>query len=432
MQQWEPIFHGPSASRVHEVVQGIAGLLADHGPNPFYYLSSGYGSAALFHGYLAVCSDDPGRRLAHAAHAETCINQGIELLGQTQTRPWGLFCGAAGVGWTIDRLSRMGLLEWDPGEDPNEALDEGLMDHLAGACEPWRGRTELISGLAGMGIYLLERPAQATHEGIWRRVVDHVEALAEWHGETCTWFDPPDRIHPLQKKECPSGCYNLGLSHGIPGVMVFLARAHSAGHERAGRLARGSAQWLLATQAPNPDGSRFLSMLKKEPSAFPGSRVAWCYGDLGIALALAGTADALSDPGLAGAAVAIGDRILARSRATWLVKDHGLCHGTAGIAHLFNRLFQATGLQRYKEMAVELFEEVVAAWQPSAGGYPAFRSNLSQPGRGARLEPDPAGLLEGNLGVALALLAACHPVEPLWDGFLLADPTPGSLKGLLA
>ncbi len=82
--------------------------------------------------------------------------------------------------------------------------------------------------------------------------------------------------------------------------------------------------------------------------------------------------------------------------------DLSLCHGTAGTAHLFNRLFQATG--------EPIFESAAVTW---------FLRTLDL-ARTAPIAADP-GFLTGGAGIGLALLAAIHPSEPEWDRLLLSS-----------
>lgn len=102
------------------------------------------------------------------------------------------------------------------------------------------------------------------------------------------------------------------------------------------------------------------------------------------------------------------------------VRDGGFCHGAAGNAHLFNRLYQATGEAAFKIVALQYLEELLSLRREGRGigGYEAWA-----PGMGDEVDPwkPEPGLLEGGAGIALVLISALHPVLPDWDRFLLAD-----------
>ena len=95
-----------------------------------------------------------------------------------------------------------------------------------------------------------------------------------------------------------------------------------------------------------------------------------------------------------------------------------MCHGAAGLAHVFNRLFQATGDESFLMAARYWFERTLELRRPGEGiaGFSAYR-----PPNDGQEEywDDQVGILEGAAGIALALLAATTEIEPEWDRMLL-------------
>src|SRR5262249_51780261 len=122
------------------------------------------------------------------------------------------------------------------------------------------------------------------------------------------------------------------------------------------------------------------------------------------------------------AALAVALRSAARPPDQAGVRDAGLCHGAAGVGHLFNRMYQATGEPRLAEAARFWFRRALGLRQPDRGiaGFAAFMPEHD----GQERWVDEPGLLTGAAGVALALLAACTPVEPAWDCVLLVSIPP--------
>jgi hypothetical protein len=105
------------------------------------------------------------------------------------------------------------------------------------------------------------------------------------------------------------------------------------------------------------------------------------------------------------------------------VVDAGLCHGAAGLAHIYNRAWQATGDGFFAEAARAWLGRALAMRQEIEGAPHGFTAFL--PGRDGKLAwmPD-AALLTGAGGVALALMAAATAVEPCWDRILLVSLPP--------
>ncbi|HEX2223156.1 MAG TPA: lanthionine synthetase LanC family protein, partial [Thermoanaerobaculia bacterium] len=148
------------------------------------------------------------------------------------------------------------------------------------------------------------------------------------------------------------------------------------------------------------------------------SRLAWCYGDPGLAVTLLVAARGAGVPEWEKAAVDTAVSAAARPYELSRIRDAGLCHGSAGIAHLFNRLYQATGEPRLAEAARFWFDWTLEFRQPG-NGVAGFRSWNTDTDGGQMWRGD-AGFLEGAAGVGLALLAATSPIEPEWDRLLLA------------
>ncbi len=318
----------------------------------------------------------------------------------------GLHGGATRTGWTIAHLAG--------GDIADQACRE-LDDAIAGALAGWAGDFDLISGVVGLGVYALER----NHGALARAIVDHLEQRARPYGGGRAWHSGPELLSRHELSLAPDGYWNLGLAHGTPGVIALLARFAAHGFERARCLALiDDAAVFLRAAAPalGEAGGRFSSWLPASAPASP--RLAWCYGDLGVATALAGAGvhagrDELRDEGLA-----LARACAARTLDQAQILDAAICHGAAGIAHQLFRLARASADATLISGAKIWLDRVLAmrGVAPIAG-YP-------------RVDPDGAGgwrtiedgtLLSGATGVALVLHAAISDVEPSWDRLLLCD-----------
>jgi lantibiotic modifying enzyme len=146
-------------------------------------------------------------------------------------------------------------------------------------------------------------------------------------------------------------------------------------------------------------------------------RSAWCYGDPGISASLFLAANCLNNKVRQKDALKIALRAAVRLPEHAGVKDAGLCHGSAGLGHIFNRMFQATGNARLKDAARFWFQQTLKFSRKGQGfaGYSAYRSKDD----GTPEWHDEPDLLTGSAGIGLALLAAISPVAPDWDRMLL-------------
>lgn len=419
LKPWVPVLPANLRDRAKDALQAImASSPSPDDPRPGPSLAVGHAGIALLYGYayLAFPSEQHFYDLT-----QQHLERAVELLETTHSNPW-LFTGFSGVAWTVDHLQHIGLIQ--EGEDFNESVDQALWDFLS--TEPWRGLPELISGIAGIGLYALDRHGKGRGQEIVARVVDILFQKAEQTPHGLTWFDTPELLHPITRELYPRGLFNLGVAHGVPGVIGFLAMALSQGHAHARALLDSSISWLLSCRDPHENGSLFgtgFGRLEK-PNPF-GSRLTWCYGDLGIALVLLLAARLTQDSILEAEAMVMVKACATRHTPEKGIIDGCICHGAFGNAHLFCRLFQATGDEACLTRAVDFYHMGLDMRRETleAGGFLTYRP--PQPGESTR-EPWIAlpGLLEGSTGVGLALLAATTHVEPCWDRHLFVHVAP--------
>jgi len=428
---WHPLLQGPLADQALRTVREIADALPAAGlsgpASRYSSLAGGNAGEALFYAYLALhTGEEPA-----ANRAVELLDQAAEELASTPMSP-SLYAGFPGVAWTLEHLQGR-LFEADPEaadgeeeEDPFLEIDEALLTPLGRS--PWLGEYDLISGLSGIGVYALERLPRPTAAAVLERTVDRLAELAETTEDGAAWFTPPERLPDWQREIHTRGNYNLGVAHGLPGVLPVLAGAYAAG------VAAGRAKALLDSAV------RFLQARRLDPGLGIGtcfdttyapweepspSRLAWCYGDPGIAAALLATARAVGEPEWERMALDVGLQAAARPESESLIRDAGLCHGAGGLGHLFNRLYQSTGEERFAEAARFWIERALGFQAPGepVAGFRAWEINPQTKVPGWRPE---AGFLEGAAGIGLALLGALSNVEPAWDRVLLLSVrTPG-------
>ncbi len=416
---WKPIFDGPRTDRAWGAIQHVARALEGiEDWSPFgANLSGGAAGAALFFGYLAKATGD----VTALGHSNRIMGIAGDLLASNPMEPT-LYAGFTGIAWTASHLRD--LLEPEA-EDPAAGIDEVVALYLDRP--DWRESYDLIIGLVGYGVYGLERLPHGRGAELLARVVRHLDQLAVPREEGLAWFTPPEELPTWQREFAPKGYWNLGLAHGIPGVLALLGQALKVGVESATarRLLEGGMAWLLARRNQDTSlgwfGTSLSEGLPWEPH---GSRVAWCYGDLGLAVAVLQTARYAGRRDWEQMALQIARDAAARTRENRGVKDAGLCHGAAGNALIFLRLFHATGEPCFLETALDHLDWTLAFHNPSQP-YGGFPQSCAEEGEESSMHYLP-GLLEGSAGVALALLAALTDQAPNWDRHLLVSLEPGS------
>ncbi|MDB4967248.1 MAG: Lanthionine biosynthesis cyclase LanC [Myxococcales bacterium] len=344
-------------------------------------LQSGSAGHALLFAYAHRRFPDRGwdtvaqRRLDHAL---------ATLADAPPADPW-LVSGLSGIAWVAAHLGRERLVE----APDLAAVDETLLGLVQ---SNWPAHYDLLGGLGGIALYACESPhplASSLLEAIVRRL----DAAAEHSSRGATWRTEPARLRLSRFREVADGILDLGVAHGAAGLLTALATAALRGTDGARRLLDEVTRWLIDQRLPPGSAALF----PWHADGVEPARAGWCYGDPGIAAALAAAGDAVGDASWLAVAC---DAVRATASATssgLSVRAAGLCHGVAGLAHLFGRLYRTTGNAEAASMARLWLERAVAA----------------------QIGPEiPSDLFNGAVGVALALLGAIDERDPSWDRVL--------------
>ncbi len=266
---------------------------------------------------------------------------------------------------------------------------------------------DILHGGLGNGIFLFK---SGDVLGV-KEMVDGIKSLAESDKNGLKWYSLSD-----YKKN--RWTYNLGFAHGMSSIVVMLSKAYLMGveRERCAELIEGAVNYILAQKLPKGNhASVFGNYALESMEQLHSSRLAWCYGDLGIAVALWRASQALGRKDWEGEAKAL----LRHASNRRDLKGNGVtdacfCHGTSGIAHIFNRMWRETGMPECKDAAaywigqtlkMAKFEDGLAGYKTRQGAERGFRNEY--------------GLLEGIAGIGLVLLAHLSDEDPAWDECLL-------------
>jgi lantibiotic biosynthesis protein len=407
-EAWRPLLGGQVAKQAGDAIEAVAREIPKSADSSDASLAGGTAGLGVLYGYLSEV--DPRSR--YRERATRFLERAADAVASVTMSP-ALFGGFSGVAWAMRHLEGR-VLDRNGGSSTAE-VDRVLRAYVS---RPgWVGEYDLVSGLVGLGVYALERLPAPAAIGCLEGVVDRLAEIATRRDGGNTWLTPPEILPDWQRRQSPRGYYNLGLAHGVPGVIVVLGAACAAGirPRKARKLLDGAVAWLLRQERTEKSGSRFSSWSGFR-SKRESCRSAWCYGDPGVAAALFSAARSVGESEWERKALEIA-RGVARSVDRAGVVDAGLCHGAAGLGHLFNRMYQATRDEDLGETARFWFERALEMRQPGRG-IGGFRAQAARE-NGARYWEDEEGILTGASGIALALLAATTSVEPEWDRMLL-------------
>jgi lantibiotic biosynthesis protein len=422
VSRWRPILSGTTAQQALQAVDAIAesitsvtALPGERDPS----LGRGQAVLALLYAWLARTRGMPQADVL----ARRCLDEAIEA-ASTQAMNASLYGGFTGVAWAAELVDHL----LDPAaEDRSEAVDDALLRLLSRA-DRWSAPYDLVVGLTGLGVYALQRYPRPLAIECLRLVVERLHDCAQHDEHGLYWWTPlAEILNQESRKQCPSGCADLGVAHGVAGVIALLGSICGAGVAQATArpLLEGAVSWLLAHSVPTEAGPTFPVWVAPGLEPWP-ARCAWCYGDPGIAAALLVAARGVGDADWEQAAVALACRAAERPASETGVVNACFCHGAAGLAHLYNRMYQATGEPKLGAGAVYWLERTLGFYclAREAGG--SWVQGNSDPGQRERWTWSGVELVDGVVGVALVLLAAATSVEPTWDRmFLVSVPRTG-------
>lgn len=206
---------------------------------------------------------------------------------------------------------------------------------------------------------------------------------------------------------------NFSLSHGLASAVIVLSK-----NKEGKEAVKGILKYIKTYKSKNKDTlSLYPSVVEKGKKIEYNSRLAWCYGDLGIAIAFWQAGKLLSNELWKKEAIEI---MIHASIRTDLKKnkivDAGFCHGTSGVAHIFNRFYKETKLEIFNKARKYWLEQTIIILKENK-----VENFKSWQGDNGWVKDN--GLLEGVSGVGLVLLGfLTNEISDLnWDECVLLN-----------
>ena len=390
------------------------------------------GSCMLFGELDAHFPDDHWDQVAHQYMLKLQEELNHEPLGGM-----ALFNGAAGVSMAGWALSRGGLRYRKFVEVMNECIIHSCEKNRPHVAQRVGGHVRMgdydaISGIAGIGRYLLLFKNQPKMRKVLEESLEYLVALTtdievDGHSVPGWYISVEEQFLRADQEKYPHGNFNLGLAHGIPGVLSLLSLTLLEQIEVPGqkRAIRKIVNWLRQFQirVPERTGGYWPSHISWEEQiagcilTSTHERDGWCYGTPGVGRAIYLAGCALEDVSLKELAIQSFDAVFAQSEEEWQLPAPTFCHGLAGLLHLTQLMFLDTGISRFKAYRQRVLVSLLQKYQPEKEfGFCELE------GRGNELYSlDRVGVIDGAAGCALALLAVIKPIRTNWDVMFLVN-----------
>lgn len=315
--------------------------------------------------------------------------------------------GLAGFNWLMRFYAREEALELsDSMQEILEMLDAYVVDAYSFALEV--GNFDFLHGSCGLLQYLLTTQEAATYARDFVQRLD--ETKIQIDEDRIAW------ISNITFWERNEGVFNFGLAHGMPAILLMLSKIINGNYleddQTARKLLAGCVRFILSEKLDAGCASTFPHYFSDDvPRA--ESRLAWCYGDLGICITLWVAGDTLDDPFFKEEAITICLKTTKRKDPLDTgIMDAGICHGSTGVALLYLRLYQLTGVEDFRRAADFWIEDTMqrAHFEDGQAGFKMWTKDgyLNE-----------VNVLNGIAGIGLVLLTHAMETPGNWEDLLL-------------
>lgn len=211
--------------------------------------------------------------------------------------------------------------------------------------------------------------------------------------------------------------FNNGLAHGLPSIILVLSKLQNTiPNEYIKSLIYDLLNIIINYKNPeiNEKEALFLENIYFEKENHYRCRLAWCYSDLSLGWALLKTGKYLNDESIIKIAEETIEHTIKMEQSQLLLqktKQICLCHGSAGNAYIYQRIFEETGNKKFQEKA-ELWEKnAMCNYENGEIFFDPLLNNYT---------PN-FSVMDGLTGFGLYLMARKFPESQAWNTFMLLD-----------
>ncbi len=326
------------------------------------------------------------------------------------------FCtGIAGAGWVLEFLNQQEFIEIDS-DDLLSGLDEYLFEAMIVDIE--KENFDFLHGAIGYGYYFLKRYQNTKSSDLknnYKTNLDHLirslKKSSKKDENGMSW------IFDLNDKEGLRGV-NLSLSHGMSSFINFFSRlyVYNDFKDQVQDLLEDAVHYILSQRNEDVSApSMFPSWIHEGMEMNVKTRLAWCYGDLGIGISLWRAGKVLDNAEFKKIALqAIKLSTKRKDVKDALMVDAGICHGAFGVADIYNYMKAETNDPIFKDAADYWMDQglKMAIHETGDAGFMQWRGDKQK-------WKNEVNLLEGVSGIGLSIISHLAPFETKWNECLM-------------
>lgn len=317
------------------------------------------------------------------------------LAGLGREKDLGLYTGVAGISFTLEQVFKAtGQASYREGFRRGIEMIRSRAVK-AGAGVEWDNVTDIISGSSGLGLFLLQASTETGDASLADLAAQAGRRLIELgrpEAGGLKWAMSPDfaRLMP-------------NFSHGTAGVSYFLATLYQRTKEKAFLdAALAGARYLTAVAKTDGDG---CLVFHNEPDGRDLYYLGWCHGPAGTARLFERLFEATGDgtwrEWLARSARSLTGSGIPEKPAPGFWNNVGICCGSAGVADFLLDVHRRTGDKAALALARRLTSDLLARSTRDGEGTKWVQAEH-------RVRPDflqaQTGLMQGASGIGLWLL----------------------------
>ncbi|QBD82614.1 hypothetical protein EPA93_44280 [Ktedonosporobacter rubrisoli] len=442
--EWKPLIDGPLCQQIREIAFWLAERLYD--PEDVYNciqtlatptlntyrwsassLVGGTVGLALFYGYLARCFPERDWHTVARAHIQFAAQSTHEQGFQSP----GLFEGVSGLNLILCYLDQETVCYQRTRSELYRLLCRTIERYI------WHNKQKekeittkeynVVSGAAGLLAYFLSDTLSLAFPELAQPAIETLVEYLTWLGEPGQikarerWFIPAQALpQDFYRQSFPSGYFNCGMAHGIPGPLAALALARLHGYTYPGldETVAYLSKWLLEHCVYDTWGINWPAAVPLEAAedqlairSLAGTWAAWCYGSPGVARSLWLAGQALDNEQFRQSSLQAMEAALRRPPAQQRLTSPNLCYGIAGLLLTCLHFAHECPESPIIQYVHPLLRRLLSTFHPDTPF--GFRDSI----KGIAI--DQPGWLTGAPGIVMALLATATSIFPTWSRILL-------------
>lgn len=350
------------------------------------------------------------------------ISQEI-LTGKYEYQP-GLIIGLCKIGFIIRLLNK----KCNHYKKFSNTLDEYIIRRMEVIVELYEKHIgslktqhyDVIYGLSGAGIYLLECESSRERDKVLRNILVYLSKLILDSHEYQTMEIPnwhilnENHLMDYDRKYYSFGSFNFGVSHGIIGIYSFASHMYRRDMEK--NLAKriiDKIESLYMKYSKVIDNCRYwpgrlkLEEFVREEYIHTNYRQSWCYGSIGVNAVFLKEAYLSHDIDLQKIMYNNMLEIAKIPLENYELNSPIICHGYAGVLEIFINAQKICKNSVLHKKICELFDIIVNMYdQNSTYGYIDVSMRMNENGEFQTILKDNNSFLEGASGIILVLLSS--------------------------